>query len=101
MDWTRPVERTAWVLLAAYLVALVPAAVAVPFTLFAWAWLAVPVIAFGQAVWNTIRARRATEPARRDHLSKQAAIQLVIGLILVGHFLYTWSRSPAVLLTPW
>ncbi|BCY10527.1 hypothetical protein [Actinoplanes sp. L3-i22] len=100
------VERTARLVLAGYLLALLLTAIAagagrIELTLFAWAWLAVPVIAFGQSVWTAARARRATDPARAADLSLQAAIQLIIGLLLLGSFLYNWYRAPQAFLNWW
>lgn len=64
---------------------------------FVWAFLLLPPIAFGQALWNAVRSRRATEPKQRSDRFFYAAAQVVIGVYFEGQLAYTWLYTPTAL----
>ncbi|KHD77411.1 hypothetical protein MB27_11795 [Actinoplanes utahensis] len=63
---------------------------------FVWAFLLLPPLAFGQALWNSARSRRATQAKQRSERFFHAAAQVAIGVYFEGQFIYTWYYTDAL-----
>lgn len=97
--WQQVVARTSQALLAVYLIAmlLLVAAVATgraALSPLGAAYLVLPAVALGQAVFNSVRSRRADDPARSSELARHSGIQAGIGLVLLAQSVYYWAMYP-------
>ncbi|BEL01990.1 hypothetical protein Q0Z83_001810 [Actinoplanes sichuanensis] len=97
--WQEIALRVSQALLGVYLLGAVALAVAVAtgratLSPTNGAYLIIPAIAFGQAVWNTTRARRADDTVRRDKLARIGGIQVAIGVVIAGQLACQWIVAP-------
>ena len=91
--------RTSQALLVVYLLALAACSLAVAagrirLSPLGAAWLAIPVLAFGQAVRTGVRARRAADPAQRFQLFQKSTVETVLSAVFVASLAVTWVQEP-------
>jgi hypothetical protein len=96
--WQQIVASVSQALLVVYLLgaaALAVAAAAGRATLSPFsAYLIIPAIAFGQAVFNVTRSRRAADARRRHEHARDGGLQAAIGVIIAGQLAWTWWEAP-------
>jgi hypothetical protein len=92
LPWVAPVLLTAYLTAVAALG--VAAADRVQLEMMTVAYLPLPAIAFTVPIWTDHRRRRATDPKARHELFRRVVAELVIGVVLLGSWIYQIVTVP-------